>query len=118
MSEYNKPSFYGVLPAHIRYNKNLPPMARLVYSEISALCNKNGFCNAKNSTIASNFDIDQRSVSRYISQMADLNLIWISSVTTPIGTMRRIFVEKNIYDQIGGGVTKLSIPPRQNCRTE
>ena len=37
-----KPGFWAILPAVVRYDKSLPPMARLLYAEISSLCNRNG----------------------------------------------------------------------------
>lgn len=83
-------------------------MARIIYAEISSLCNANGFCTAKNATIAKNFDIDPRSVSRYISELEKLEFIWLQLETTPIGTKRKIWVDKSVMGRqiCRGGVDK------------
>ena len=83
-------------------------MARIIYAEISSLCDANGYCTAKNATIAKNFDIDPRSVSRYISELEKLEFIWLQLDTTPIGTLRKIWVDKSVMGRqiCRGGVDK------------
>lgn len=43
MSEIRKPSYWAVLPACVRYDASLPPNAKLLYAEISALCDDVGY---------------------------------------------------------------------------
>jgi len=43
-----KPNYYGLLPASVRYDDELPFGARILYAEITALCKKEGFCYASN----------------------------------------------------------------------
>ena len=61
-----KPGFWAILPAVVRYDKSLPPMARLLYAEISALCNRDGVCTARNAYFSGVFEISEVQVSRLI----------------------------------------------------
>ena len=42
MNENIKSSYYSILPAVVRYDKDLTDKAKLLYSEITCLCNKEG----------------------------------------------------------------------------
>jgi len=75
-----KPSFYAVIPANIRYNQKLPPRAILLYGEISALCNKYGMCTATNEYFSSLYGITERAVSSLIGQLEDEGYIRCETV--------------------------------------
>ena len=64
-----KPSFYAVIPSEVRYNKSLKPNAKLLYGEITALCNKEGYCWAGNEYFAELYEVSEETVSRWINQL-------------------------------------------------
>lgn len=63
------PAYYGILPANIRYDKNLKPMEKIMYSELTALSNKNGYCNATNSYFAELYEVSKNTVSLWIGDL-------------------------------------------------
>lgn len=64
-----KPSYFSVTPAEVRYSKDLPDGAKLLYGEITALSNKHGYCFASNAYLAELYDNDIRTVQRWIGQL-------------------------------------------------
>ena len=75
----SKPSYYGILPAHVRYDNDLPPMARIMYAEITALSNKDGYCSAGNDYFAELYEVSNVTVSRWISKLGKRGHITIDA---------------------------------------
>lgn len=64
-----KPSYFAILIADVRYDKTLKPLARLLYAEITALCNKEGYCWSSNQYFADLYEVDPKTVSGWIGQL-------------------------------------------------
>ena len=81
MMEINeKPSFYAILPAHVRYEKRLKPAERLLFAEISALTNKFGYCTASNGYFADLYETRKETVSKWISHLSELGFLRLEMV--------------------------------------
>ena len=90
-----RPGYYGILPASIRYDKNLKPMEKIMYSELTALSNKNGYCNATNSYFAELYEVGKNTVSLWISDLEKAGYIktkLIYEAGTKIIKERRIYI--------------------------
>lgn len=69
------PSYYAIIPANVRYDKRLNLGARLLYGEITALCNEKGFCWASNSYFAELYDVSIRTISSWINKLVEFNYL-------------------------------------------
>jgi len=84
-------SYYAIIPAEVRYDKDLPPNAKLLYGEITALCNKEGYCFASNEYFANLYGVSKRSVTGWLIALKEKGYIVISPVT------RHIFIRSKIF---------------------
>lgn len=89
------PGYYGILPANVRYDKNLKPMEKIMYSELTALSSKNGYCNATNSYFAELYEVSKNTVSLWINDLEKAGYIKIKLIYE-VGTKnikeRRIYI--------------------------
>ena len=67
----DKPAYYVIVPAAVRYDEKLTANAKLLYGEITALCNKEGYCWAGNSYFANLYGVSKNSISSWINNLRD-----------------------------------------------
>jgi len=70
-----KPSYYAIIPAQVRYAKELTPNAKLLYAEITALAQKDGSCWASNKYFSELYNVSTVTISRWISSLVDNSFI-------------------------------------------
>ena len=108
-----KPSFYAVLPAHVRYEKRLKPAERLLFAEISALTNKFGYCTASNGYFADLYETRKETVSKWISHLSELGFLRLEMVY--VGKQikgRKIWIDEKVMtpidEKVKGNNTRLN----------
>lgn len=69
------PNYYAIIPADVRYDTELSANEKLLYGEISSLCNKFGYCYATSSYFAELYNVDVRTVRRWIEHLAQRGYI-------------------------------------------
>lgn len=70
-----KKSYYAVIPATVRYDKRIPAAAKLLYGEITALCNQSGLCWAENTYFANLYEVNTRTIQGWINALLNAGYI-------------------------------------------
>jgi len=116
--ENNKPSYYAIIPADVRYDQTLPGDAKLLYGEITSLANKEGYCFASNAYFARVFGVEQRTVTRWVKALIKAGHVH-SEVIKEKANQRRLYpltrTLSRLQTKLSIGVqTKMSIPVDKN----
>lgn len=72
-----KPAYWAVLPAAIRYDPEIPASAKLLYAEISALTDQRGYCWASNAYFEGLYGLSERTIVRLIRALEKAGYIRI-----------------------------------------
>lgn len=65
------PNYYAIINAKVRYDKSISPNAKLLYGEITALCNIKGYCWASNKYFSELYKVNRSSITHWIKQLVD-----------------------------------------------
>lgn len=60
---------YAILPAHIRYDKNLTDSEKLLFCELTALSNVQGYCYAGNKYLSEIYGVTKETISRRVGRL-------------------------------------------------
>jgi len=102
--------YFAVIPANVRY-ANIPNGAKLLFGEITALCNEKGYCWATNSYFAELYGVDTRTIVRWINALEKNDFIKKDIIYKPNSRE----VDKRIIEL--GVVTKMSLGSDKNVTT-
>ena len=120
--------YYAIIPANVRYDKDIPANAKLLYGEITALCNEKGYCWASNSYFSDLYGVSKVTVSRWIKALSDKGYIstkiefkenskevlrrYITITETPINKN-----DEGYYQNCKGGINKnVKTPINKNVK--
>lgn len=113
MEKQIQKNFYAIIPAFVRYDKDLQPNAKLLYGEITALTNEKGFCWAENEYFANLYNVSKTSISKWISSLIKKQYI-TSEIVYKQGTKE---IEHRYLRIVGGGIEeKLNTPIEEKLK--
>ena len=94
----NRPGYYAVIPASVRYDDKLKANAKILYGEISALIGSDGFCFASNAYFADLYKLTERTISDLISKLQEHGYIAMEFDRDKAGqiTRRKIYLKESI----------------------
>lgn len=102
-NELENPSYYGILPANVRYDQDVSSSAKLLYAEISALANMRGICWATNKYFAELYKVNKTTISAWVKQLETKGFIRTKTIA---GGYRGISVVATPSEKAEGGVRK------------
>lgn len=88
---------YAILPAHIRYNKNLSDSEKILFCEITALSNKKGYCYASNKYLSTVYGVSINTISRRINKLKNKGFIKVHLIKETDGNNIK---ERRIYPSL------------------
>jgi hypothetical protein len=112
-----RPAYYAVIPVTVLRCKTLPPAAKLLYGDITALCSVEGYCWASNAYFEELYGVDRSTVKRWLAALVEAKFIL---VVVPLGTgNRRIYLasahEVPPAQKQAGGSAKMREGGRKNA---
>lgn len=110
-----QPNYYAIIPASVRYDKNLLKGSVLLYGEITALSNQKGYCWASDGYFAELYGVDKRSIQRWLSSLEENG--YITRIVQKDG---KKIVSRSIKlgdKNVSNLVTKTSYPTDKNVTT-
>lgn len=124
----DNPGFYAILPASVRYDTRLKAAEKILFCEITALSDQNGYCHAQNGYFSRLYQVDERTIRRWIHSLEKLGYIRVEYEKAGDAQQRRI-VPGGMPDRDGHQMsapdkivrpprTEMSGPPGQNCPPE
>ena len=116
-----QPNFYAIIPANVRYCKEIEMGAKLLYAEITALCQQEGYCWASNHYFSELYDVDVRTIQRWITSLKKAGFVSIEIESKSFqSSERKIFLSPEIKKMFTARqkchppMTKMSPPHDKN----
>lgn len=99
-----RPSYFAQIPADVRYCEDLTASEKLLYGELTCLCNKYGYCWASNRYFADLYNVKIPTVSLWIKHLKECGFISVEIVNKEgskevDGRIIRI-ASSNLYEKI------------------
>ena len=95
---------WAILPAMVRYDKSLPANAKLIYAEIAAKINEDGFCFCHNAWFSERLGIKRDTVSTLVKRLEAADYIRIDVDVARVNKDRRSYPYGSLARRVIGYV--------------
>lgn len=103
----NKPNYYAIITANVRYDRRLKANEKLIYAEITALSNKYGYCTASNGYFSKVFEYSTRAVSTWINHLKELGYVNVDLIRENKEIKeRRIYISNPMEKKVNSPMEK------------
>lgn len=94
MAEHKYPGYTALLPPRVRYDPELPPAAKLLFAEISAMTDVTGFCWASNAYLGQLLRLSKDRTARLLAELQERGYLSMEVIRDEKNavTERRIFL--------------------------
>ena len=99
-----QPNYYSILTANVRYDRELKANEKLLFSEITALANKSGYCTATNNYFANLYGKTKTTISNWINHLKEKGYL-------------KVYLEKDGSQIIGRKLYPVDEPVKENKDT-
>lgn len=99
-----QPNYYSIITANVRYDRELKANEKLLFSEITALANKSGYCTATNNYFANLYGKSKTTISNWINHLKEKGYV-------------KVFFQKNGKQIIGRKIYPVMDPIKEKEST-
>ena len=76
----NKPTYYVIIPANVRYDKELKDKSKILFGEIVTLSIKTGYCFANDKYFADLFETTERTIRELIKELKEKGYVSVEYI--------------------------------------
>ena len=108
-----KPNYYAIIPAEVRYNNNLRANEKLLFGEITALSNATGICTASNNYFANLYGVVPSAITKWIKDLEKYQYIEVEyikngkEIKQRIIKLTRIHKYDEVFTNVVGGYSQM-----------
>jgi len=116
-----QPNFYAILPATIRYDKDLSSSEKLFYAELTAMAHKEGYAWASNKYFAELYGVSNSTVSLWIKHLSELGHVELEYIKEGKQIVKRLIypiqkIERGYSENQKGGSQKIERGYSENLK--
>lgn len=71
----NKRSYYAIIPADVRYDGRLSATSKIIFGELTTVCNQEGYCWVDKNKLAKKFGLVVETITRRLKELEDCGYI-------------------------------------------